>query len=131
MPATMPEAIAAPSKKLCRRWARGEECFAGHCQFRHEILTASEEASAARAKAQRTAALSAQRDSDVPDGTRSTAGLQTSLPAEVRVQTVHDYDLAEYPLTEFVCEALGVAPAELSRQHLLNASHTRRLRLLE
>ena len=42
--------------------------------------------------------------------------VETSLPAEVRVHTVHDYDLAEYPLTEFVCEALGVAPADLSRR---------------
>eukprot|EP00966_Prymnesium_polylepis_P166254 3843148-Prymnesium_polylepis.1 len=42
---------------------------------------------------------------------------ETSLPAAVRVQAVHEYDLDEYQFTEFVCEALGVGPADLSRLH--------------
>lgn len=49
--------------------------------------------------------------------TGSTRGAATLLPAEVRVQVVHDYDESEYPFTDFVCEALGVEPAELARLH--------------
>ena len=33
------------------------------------------------------------------------------------MQTVHEYDNAEYPFTDFVCDALGVAPAELAKLH--------------
>ena len=33
------------------------------------------------------------------------------------MQSVHEYDVVEYPFTELVCEALGVTPAELSKLH--------------
>ena len=36
---------------------------------------------------------------------------------QVRVQTVHSYDTALYPFTEFVCEALGVEPSALASLH--------------
>jgi hypothetical protein len=45
----------------------------------------------------------------------------------VRVQTVHEYDNAEYPFTDFVCDALGVAPAELAKLHETPAGAAARL----
>ena len=89
------EDIELDTRELCKKWARGKPCEPVSCKYRHVLLTPSEKQYAQMASAQRAAALRAQREADVPDGSKQAHGQHHAEMVEFVRQTFGDEALRE------------------------------------